>query len=163
MAIEDAVAVEPAPELKVLVRTRIDHDRASGRWISWQFTTVGVVALLIAAIAAVTWQREWNPPAPEPVIAAGHRQGLSPYAAVSQAAAPRIDRAAPRVRATRTVQPNQAAILAAYGNQVRQGRIDPTVLAVRASGEPLKFEGISIARIAIEPLPKLDAIAGERQ
>ena len=164
LAIESAMAIEPAPELKVHVRRRIDGERASGRrWTPWLLAIAGLAALLIAATTFTPWRRDRDQAGPPSVIAAAYSNALAPYAGVSRAVAPAIDRPVVRVRATEAALSNQAALLVAYVNHVRQHRITPTDLAVRASGEPLKVEGISIERIAIEPLPKLEAIAGERQ
>ena len=164
LAIEAAMGVEPAPELKVLVRARIDRERVTTRrWNPWQLATVGAAVAAIVAIAAVAWRGDPNQIRPPSVIAALDRSALAPYAAVAQAVAPAVDRTIVPVRAGEVSVSNQAAILAAYVNHVRQLRIDPSAVAVRASSEPLKLSGINIERIAIEPLPKLDAIAGERQ
>jgi hypothetical protein len=164
LAIEAAMGVEPAPELKVHVHARIDRERAAvRRWMPWQLAIVGVAAVLIAAITFTHLRRDRNQTDPPSVIAAVYGNALAPYAASAASVAPRIDRTSVRVRAGEVSVSNQAAILAAYVSHVRQLRIDPAAVAVPASSEPLKLSGINIERIAIEPLPKLDAIAGERQ
>ena len=164
LAIEAAMGVEPAPQLKAHLRARIDRERATvPRWMPWQLAIAGVAAVLMAATVFTLWRRDRDQTSAPFVIVAAYSNALAPYAAVSRAVVPAIDRPVVRVIATEAALSNQAALLVAYVNHVRQHRITPTDLAGRASGEPLKVEGISIERIAIEPLPRLEAIAGERQ
>ena len=59
LAIEAAMGIEPAPELKVHVHARIDRERATvRRWMPWQLATIAAAAVLIAAMTFTSWRRD---------------------------------------------------------------------------------------------------------
>jgi hypothetical protein len=163
LAIEAAMAVEPAPELKVNVRARVDRERASAsRWMPWQLASVAVALPLIGVAIGVWWPRETGRSVPTPAVAAVHVRAMAPLMAAAVPSSPRID-APVRVGRSAPSASSQAAALRAYIDHFRHTPIDTSVVAARASDKPVNVAMITIERIAIEPLPKLEAITGERQ
>jgi hypothetical protein len=169
LAIEASMAVEPAPELRALVRARVEQERAKGRrWLPWPLVAVSALAIVIAVVIVAPWQRGTTATAPTSDIAAVHRATVVPLAGVTQPVAPRsetpIATSRPQYALGSTTRTNDAVLLSAYVDAIRERRIDPSAVSVIGSpSQPLTVSAIGIEPIAIEPLPKLAAIIGERQ
>ena len=164
LAIEASMAVEPAPELRAQVRARVDRERAqAGHWFRWQLASVGALVTVIAVVTFAPWQREATDSVPASEIAVVQMAPVVPFAAGVRPTPAPVERRAVRQRTMSAAVSNDAVLLRAYLDQVRQRRIDPSALSAVPPTEPLTLSAIGIEQIAIDPLPKLAAITGERQ
>ena len=183
--IERALAVDPSPDLKLRVRTRIANGQVSGaRPLTWGLVGVGALAAALL-LAVMAWRPERGPQQLKDVasLVATPRGESTPPAALAAEEAPaltipegRVVRAngdsgiRPWLTAVNTdaealISPAEAAALRLLIIQTRDGRVEASALVdIRNSGEPLEQPSeIAIQTIAIEPLARLAPLEGERQ
>jgi hypothetical protein len=171
LAIEAATSVTPAPGLAAAVRARVDRERARRmHWITWQLAVACGLIFVIASGVVLPRLRDVKTDMRGALIAATHLNRAAPLVeAVRPLRRPTERSAALRVTAqARTPAPDrlsdQAIALRDYVASLRHVRIDlATVSAMASTSRPLEFPAITIERIAIDPLPRLEAVTGERR
>ncbi len=181
--IENALAVDPSPEFLARVRTRIAIESSTpAAWrLPWRVVGIGTLVTTVGLTLVIAWSvREPNPVLPGPVAlipTAESAQTRAPIATTrspSAAEAPagrsvelgrvRVRPAALTKEPEILISPGDAAALRVLIMNIHEGRIDATVLnAVQRIATPLEPLGeIVIQPIAIEPLPRLALLEGER-
>jgi hypothetical protein len=182
LEIERALAIDPAPDLKMRVLARIEHEPTSHPWWApWRPLSAGAIGMAaLMAMFIISSQREPDQGLQDeqagamrtvdlPSTTAGALQASSPIAAGVQ---PNRTRAATRVLSTAAtmesavlISPSETAGLRLLVASIRDGRIDPTVLDdLQPAGAPLEpLSEIAIQPITIEPLARLELLEGARQ
>jgi hypothetical protein len=177
LAIEAAMSVTPDPSLAAHVRARVDLERTKPiRWRGWQLAVGAACVAMVAAVVPALWPRDRNAADPAPMLAASHPFHVVPYATpaepppllIAHRAQPNgLSRGSADAATSRAAAPRlspDAAALRGYVAYLRQVRNDgPMAEAVQPASGPLELPTITIARIAIDPLPRLEAVTGERQ
>jgi hypothetical protein len=180
--IESALAAEPSPEFLARVRARIAAGPAPSLWRpSWGFA--GGLSLAGAVLLTVVFVRSERPRPPDSALPADPITA-APIAAVTPAGIPiapfepttlmaaaaessgrvRIQRSAAATAPAIVISPRDAAALRLLMANLREGRVDPSVLAaLQEAAPPLEpLATVAIQPIAIEPLPRLALLEGER-
>ena len=178
--IEEALAVDPSPEFLARVRTRIASEPTPSGWrLSWRFFGAWGLATAVVLLLVVTrLERQPVPALPRPIVAtpmAGSVSTGAPVVSMPSPPAPTassvestsripIRQAAPTTEPEILISPRDAAALRVLVVNIREGRVDPTVLdALHVVATPLKPLGtIAIQPIDIEPLTRLALLEGER-
>lgn len=172
-AIEAVLSVPPPPSLAATVRARVDLERArtrSPRWMTWQLAAVTAIA--VAVVSTVLVSRLWRPEssvAPSTIaavsttVAAPYAGAVRPVSLGSNTSAALPAPASLRLSAAPGLSPDAIA-LREYVTSLRQRRIAAATLAASPTAiQVLELPAITIERIAIDPLPLLEAVTGERQ
>ena len=183
--IERALAVDPSPDLKLRVRTRIANGQVSGaRPLTWGLVGVGALAAALL-LAVMVWRSERGPQQPLDVgslVARPLGESTPPAVPAVEEVPPMTMPVGPVVRANgesgirpwliavsterhALISPAEAAALRLMLIQTRNGRVNSSAFGdIQDSNEPLEPpEKIAIQAIAIEPLSRLAALEGERQ
>jgi hypothetical protein len=171
LAIEEVMAVTPAPSLAAHVRARVDRERS--RPAVWNMRPLAVLATLVVLIIVGAGLslllREAEPRGPR-AIAARRLIAPVPYVAAAQSARVHIDVSTssrgtktPRVLSSSILSP-QATALRDYVAYLRTPRTnDQSAAETPSPTQVLTLPAITLEPIAIDPLPQLDAVAGDRQ
>ena len=167
LAIEAVMAVTPAPSLAAQVRARVDRERSkSAVSTMWPLTAWATLAVLVASGAALTLLFRAQETTTSRMIAAAPLNATVPYVAGAQPAPVWID-IAPTARRTGPAQvfssPTLSPQAAALRDYVAYLRNSGSAAEASSPTPPLTLPAITLEPIAIDPLPQLDAIAGERQ
>ena len=180
--IANALDVDPSPEFLARVRARIASERGPTGWrLSWGVVGVGgaVAATVVMALVVTRSQR---PPAAalsvKPTVAtpivesaptgppiATQSPPLPTAASVVESTGRKhIRRATPNTGPEVIIAPRDAAALRVLMMNIREGRVELTALdALQAVAAPLEpLDKIAIQPVAIQPLPRLALLEGER-
>jgi hypothetical protein len=171
--IRRALAVDPSPEFRARVRTRIasEPDPAARR-LSWMLVAPAVVAVAVVAIVAVSRWPPASTQAPAPLTArtfVGEAALVSPPRTSAQAFRP-VLAGRPRTAHVKRepevlIAADEARALRALIAGVHEGRIvlTPELSAVPATSEPLSVDQIAIDPITITPIAPVTGETGVRQ
>jgi hypothetical protein len=180
--IENALDIDPSPEFLARVRARIASQRRPTGWhLSWRVVGVGA-ALAATVVMALVVTRSQRPPTASlsfKPTAATRTVESAPTGPPIATPSPALPTAASVIESTgrkhsRRATPNtgpevliatrDAAALRVLMMNMREGRVDLTALdALQAVAAPLEpLDKIAIQPIAIQPLPRLALLEGER-
>jgi len=173
--IENALDVDPSPEFVARVRARIASESTPAVWhLRWRLVGAGALATAVVLTWFVTGTDRQSPPAisARPVVPPPISESAptgAPTATTARAdLAPSVlpaEKGPPTAEPKILISPRDAAALRVLMTNIREGRVDPTVLAaVEGVGAPLEpLNWITIQPIVIEPLPRLALLEGELQ
>lgn len=178
LEIERVLAIDPAPDLKVRVLARIEHERTSdGWWAPWTLRAGGIAMAALMVMFIISrgpdeGLQDEQPGATRtvdlPPDTAGAVQAVPPITAGVRPG--RIRPASPVHPAAATTESalishSETAALRLLVTSIHDGRIDPTVLDdLQPTAAPLEpLSEIAIQPITIEPLARLELLEGARQ
>jgi hypothetical protein len=164
LEIERVLAIDPAPELKVRVRTRIDHERASdSSWRNWWLVSAG--ALGVVVLVALLLNRP--EPLPAPLMSRDQANAMIelPPDVLPEPFESRPAPVAVGRQSNPSIQPvPELAALRRIVVDIREGRIDPSVLEPPPAAPLEPVAEIAIESITIAPLARLEPLLeGEPQ
>jgi hypothetical protein len=181
LEIERVLGIDPAPDLKVRVLARIEHERTSHPWWApWRPLSAGAIGMAaLLAMFIISSQREPDQGLQDeqagamrvdlPSTSAGAVQAPPPIAAGVQPSrtrdATRLRSAVATMESAVLISPSETAALRLLVASIREGRIDPTVLDdLQPTAAPLEpLSEIAIEPITIEPLARLELLEGAPQ
>jgi hypothetical protein len=179
LEIERVLAIDPAPDLKVRVLARIEHERTSeGWWAPWTLRAGGIAMAALMVMFIISrgpdqGLQDEQPGATRnvdlPPDTVGAAQAVPP---ITAGARPRpIRPASPLPPAASTTESavlishSETAALRLLVTSIHDGRIDPTILDdLQPTAAPLEpLSEIAIQPITIEPLARLELLEGAPQ
>lgn len=148
--LEQLMAIEPAPDLRVRVRARVTREGLTGWWpLRLQLAAGGVLALMLVVLLGIPQVENAPPPA-----ATGPSTSAMPAAS-----APRLTLEQNAAARPRAAVPHAAPVKPPARRTSAPARDYPVL--VMPPIEPLNQ--IFIEPVAIEPLGEIAPLSGERQ
>jgi hypothetical protein len=179
LEIERVLAIDPAPDLKVRVLARIEHERTShGWWAPWALKVGGIAMAALMAVFFISRGPDQGLQDEQPGVTrtvdlppdtAGAVQAVPPITAGVRPR--RIRPASPVPPAAATMESavlishSETAALRLLVASIHDGRINPTILDdLQPTAAPLEpLSEIAIQPITIEPLARLELLEGAPQ